>query len=145
MKIDEHEKRWASYHEAGHAVLFRRFGGIGSPRIWRNKTGSDDQCAWLGAFTMFVEPGRAVIGSVLPLLAPKNWRVLVGLAGLAAERIADEVDETDVDELTEFVFSSIDAGEASPSDLEMMGDDWLRLLMTICRTLPGSRRTFIRR
>jgi hypothetical protein len=128
-KLAERERRRASFHEAGHAAVCRRFMGIGVARVWRNtpKSVRAGQRAWLGRFEMYVEPGglkldeatRAAIGAETP---PANWRVLLGLAGLVAEHVADGL--TDVDEIACLIDDSIQLDEASQSDLDLMGQDW---------------------
>ena len=125
--IAQKEKRNVSFHEAGHAAICARFGGYGVARVWRNtqKNVKAGEMAWRGSFSIFAEPGlmttdeatRRQMG-VLP--TPENWRVLVGLAGLVAEKIAGGVSDA------EAVFCSIEASinleEVSETDINLMGD-----------------------
>ncbi len=130
MALAERELRQGSFHEAGHACMCRHFGGVGVAEVWRNskirvKAG---ERAWLGTFKMYARPGaasmdaetRAALGVEFP--PPENWRVLVGMAGLVAEKIADGI--TSVDEVFGFIRDTIDSEEASATDLHMMGSDW---------------------
>jgi hypothetical protein len=127
--IAEREKRGVSFHEAAHAAIFRRYGGCGIAEVWRNTAQNvkDGQKAWLGTFKMFAEPGTMQMSDevrkalrVLP--PPDNWRVLVGIAGLVAEEILHGV--TDADEIAVSIESDIGMGEASKTDMDLMGDDW---------------------
>jgi hypothetical protein len=81
----------AAYHEAGHAVLVRRFGGIATPRIWRNESGRPGERAWVGECHIFTPPGEATFhpssAAVAIVPVPVRWRVYVGLAGHLSEAI----------------------------------------------------------
>lgn len=127
--IAEREKRQAAFHEAGHSAVCLGFGGAGKAEIWRNTAQNVDagEKAWLGHFKTFAEPGTLVIDDqtkqilgVLPV--PNNWRVLFGMAGLVAERIADGI--TDAEEIACSIDDAIDADEISRTDHDAIGVDW---------------------
>ncbi|MDO8811478.1 MAG: hypothetical protein Q7J38_05545 [Gallionella sp.] len=128
-EVAEREKRKASFHEAGHAAICSRLGGYGTAMVWRNtaqriKTG---ERAWLGTFKMYFKPGtvnmdrktKLALG-VIPIT--KNWRVLLGMAGLVAENIADGI--TDADEIAGIIFDAIMVDEVSQTDKDLMGIHW---------------------
>lgn len=127
--LAKREKRKASFHEAAHAAVCARFGGCGVAEVWQNTAPNilAGEKAWLGQFKMFAAPGtlrmdeetRTALGA-LPV--PENWRVLVGMAGLVAEHIADG--ETDAEEIAILIADTIDDGEASQTDLHFMGENW---------------------
>jgi len=120
------EKRKASFHEAAHAYVCFIYGGYGIAKVWRNsaKNVAAGQTAWRGRFELMAEPGtvemteevRQLMG-VLP--APKNWKILIGMAGVVAESMADGVSNPDV--IFEDIQEKIYADEVSQTDLELIG------------------------
>lgn len=118
------ELRNAAYHEAGHKIMFRRFGGDGDIVIWKNLSRKPDETAWVGQFRIRFGPlityeAAKRAGLPAPSL-PDNWRVLVGMAGLVAEEILrDETDDAEI--IADSVSVRILLGYASASDLLMMG------------------------
>lgn len=108
-----------AFHEAGHAAVLRHFGGVGSPRIWRNESGSTEEKAWLGAVRMFASPG------LMPgaARAPDDWKVIVGLAGVVAEVMSEDpsIGEEDI-AFTIDCFLEIE--NLSQTDAEMAGHDF---------------------
>jgi hypothetical protein len=77
---------------------------------------------------------------VLP--APKNWRVLLGLAGLVAEHIADGI--VNAEEIAGLIDYTIDMDEASTTDINLMGDwqvsDVAEALHLLCGMWPTIER-----
>lgn len=122
-ELQMHDLRVAAYHEAGHRIMYRRFGGDGDAVVWKNPNDNPDELAWLGQFRPRICPKVAhdiAIRSGLPTVdLPDNWRALHGMAGLVAEEILRG--ETD----PEFVAGALDirifCGEVSATDLESMG------------------------
>ncbi|WP_260432498.1 hypothetical protein [Burkholderia sp. Bp9140] len=47
-QIAARELRSTAYHEAGHKLLYERFGGAGDAVVWKNDSGNSEECAWLG-------------------------------------------------------------------------------------------------
>ncbi|RQR51265.1 hypothetical protein DIE21_15150 [Burkholderia sp. Bp9140] len=98
-QIAARELRNAAYHEAGHKMLYERFGGAGDAVVWKNESGNPDESAWLGQFrprTCPEEMHKVALnhGFAAPEL-PANWKMLVGMAGLLAEEIlSGETDDT---------------------------------------------------
>jgi len=115
--------RDTAYHEAGHAVMMKRFGGEGNALVWRNFSGDPTESAWRGQFGWWVcpEAKRNDAKSLgLPKIAvPKNWEVLFAAAGMVAEEIAAGI--RDPRWVSENVYSRILMDEASPTDLKSMG------------------------
>jgi hypothetical protein len=76
---------------------------------------------------MFCNPGEVELSSkvkeyVRYMPPPKNWEVLVGMAGFVAEQIAD--DQTDGEEIFYNLQYAIGAQEISQTDLAMIGKEW---------------------
>lgn len=123
-QIAARELRDVAYHEAGHKMLYRRFGGDGDAVVWENESRNPEEKMWLGQFLPRTCPEMErrlalMRGATLPEL-PANWRVLVGMAGLLAEEIlSGETD--DAGAMVDTVFFRISFGEASTSDLAQMG------------------------
>lgn len=46
----------AAYHEAGHKIVYERFGGDGYAVVWRNQGGASDERAWRGYFRPSMSP-----------------------------------------------------------------------------------------
>lgn len=111
-EVAEREKRNAAFHEAGHAVILRHFGGEGQARIWPNKSGNPDEKTWIGHFQLF-DP---------PPLPREQWGVSVGLAGLIAEYIADDVEFDDIGEMIDDILYTGDG--ISATDATLIGDAW---------------------
>ncbi|AOI60648.1 hypothetical protein WI26_24175 [Burkholderia diffusa] len=123
-QIAARELRNAAYHEAGHKMLYERFGGAGDAVVWKNGSGNPEERAWLGQFrprTCPDEMRRTALNHGFPAAElPENWMVLVGMAGLLAEDIlSGETDDTAA--MADTLFLRISNGEASPSDLAHMG------------------------
>jgi hypothetical protein len=118
-----HDLRVAAYHEAGHRIIYRRFGGDGDAVVWKNPSGNPDEVAWLGQFRPRTCPevmhDLAIRHGFPKVDLPDNWRALYGMAGLVAEEILRG--ETD----PEFIGGALDlkiaCGGASASDLQSMG------------------------
>ncbi|MEN8516212.1 hypothetical protein [Burkholderia sp. RS02] len=90
-QIAARELRNTAYHEAGHKLLYERFGGAGDAVVWKNESGNSEECAWLGQFrprTCPEEMHKVALkhGFAVPEL-PANWKMLVGMSGLLAEEI----------------------------------------------------------
>ncbi|MFD1558827.1 hypothetical protein ACFSHT_24840 [Paraburkholderia silviterrae] len=122
-QIAAKELRNAAYHEAGHKILYERFGGSGDAVIWRNESGNPAEKAWCGQFrprTCPEEVRKIAIANGFPAPdLPMNWKAIVGMAGLLAEDIlSGETD--DVGALADTLFFKITGGEASASDLASM-------------------------
>jgi hypothetical protein len=76
---------------------------------------------------MYADPGTMQMDAKTKkalgvIKTPKNWRVLVGLAGMVAEQVADGV--TDAEEIACSVAGTIELDEASPTDVALMGEAW---------------------
>lgn len=127
--IAEREKRQIAFHEVAHAAVCQCFGGAGKAEIWPNteQNIAAGEKAWLGHFQMFAEPETLALDEQTKLLlgvwpTPNNWRVLLGMAGLVAESMADGI--TDADEIACSIDDAINADEISKTDHDMMGADW---------------------
>jgi hypothetical protein len=123
-QIAELELRKAAYHEAGHKIVYERFGGAGDAVVWRNGSRGPDEVAWRGQFRPRTCPEemRAIAlasGFAVPDL-PANWKALVGIAGLVAEEILYDGTH-DAGVIADALHQRISDGEASASDLAMMG------------------------
>jgi hypothetical protein len=123
-QIAAKELRDAAYHEAGHKMLYRCFGGDGDAVVWKNGSANPEEKMWLGQFSPRTCPEVArnlalTHGSNAPDL-PADWRILVGMADLLAEEIlSDETDDAGV--MADNLFFRISSGEASATDLAQMG------------------------
>jgi hypothetical protein len=123
-QLGARELRGAAYHETGHKMLYRRFGGDGDAVVWKNGSGNHGEKMWLGQFRPRTCPEvertlALTLGATVPEL-PANWRVLVGMAGLLAEEIlSGETD--DAGAMADALFFRITFGEASATDLAQMG------------------------
>lgn len=117
------ELRNAAYHEAGHKVLYERFGGAGDAVVWKNPSGNPEEAAWLGQFRPRTCPETMhAIAKAQGFIAaelPANWKVLYGMAGLLAETILSE-ETGDAGVMADVLFCRIWTGEASSSDLALM-------------------------
>lgn len=123
-QIAARELRNTAYHEAGHKLLYERFGGAGDAVVWKNESGNSEECAWLGQFrprTCPEEMHKVALkhGFAVPEL-PANWKMLVGMSGLLAEEILSGETE-DTGAMADSLFLKISFGEASASDLALMG------------------------
>lgn len=123
-QIAANELRIAAYHEAGHKILYQRFGGDGDALVWKNPDKNPDEAAWLGQFRPRTSPEvmrdiAVMHGHFFPEL-PTNWRRLVGLAGMVAEEfLLDPTD--DVRAVSDALYLKIVFGEASATDIAVMG------------------------
>ncbi|MCG5078117.1 hypothetical protein [Paraburkholderia tagetis] len=105
-------------------LVYERFGGAGDAVVWRNESGNPEERAWRGQFRPRTCPEemRAIAlasWSSIPDL-PANWKALVGIAALMAEEILyDGTDDAGV--IADALHQRISDGEASASDLAMMG------------------------
>ncbi|WP_426195551.1 hypothetical protein [Massilia sp. DWR3-1-1] len=118
------ELRNAAYHEAGHRIICRRFGGDGDILIWKNESGNPDEQAWRGQFRTRVCPQQmhdAAKRAGFPAVdLPDNWRALIGMAGLVAEEILrDGIDDAEL--VADSISATILLGYASATDLMTMG------------------------
>jgi hypothetical protein len=118
------ELRSVAHHEAGHKVLWQQFGGAGHAFVWRRLDRGPDEKAWCGQFRPISCPEamqRAFLtAGILGPQLPPNWRVLVGMAGILSEELLiDQTSDTEV--IAESLFSRIWMGEASATDLNLMG------------------------
>ncbi|RQZ62287.1 hypothetical protein DIE08_27700 [Burkholderia sp. Bp9004] len=123
-QIANRELRNAAYHEAGHKMLYERFGGAGDAVVWKNESGNPEESAWLGQFRPRTCPEvmrKTALNHGFPAPElPANWKVLVGMAGLLAEEIlSGETDDTGA--MADSLALKISFGEASASDLALMG------------------------
>lgn len=122
-QIAARELRSAAYHEAGHKMLYERFGGAGDAVVWKNESGNPEETAWFGQFrprTCPEEMRKTALAHGFPAPElPANWRILVGMAGLLAEDIlSGETD--DAGAMADTLFFRISMGDASASDLAQM-------------------------
>ena len=117
------ELRRAAYHEAGHKVLYERFGGAGDAMVWKNPSGNPEEAAWLGQFRPRTCPETmhaiAMAQGFIAAELPANWQVLYGMAGLLAETILSG-ETHDAGVMADMLFCRIWTGEASSSDLALM-------------------------
>jgi hypothetical protein len=124
-QIAMRELRNAAYHEAGHRIICRRFGGDGDILIWKNQSGNPDETAWRGQFRIRVCPQEmhdAVKWAGFPAVdLPDNWMALFGVAGMVAEEILHHEDDDDVELIAGSIFVRIICEEASATDLMAMG------------------------
>jgi hypothetical protein len=114
------ERRKAALHEAAHAVLIERWGGIAEASIWENLSEDVAQKSWLGTCHVTGAPGVIEPNSLCPRIhrPPDDWRVLVGLAGVVAEIYSGTMHaDTTVTEMQAF----LDVEELSASDAELAG------------------------
>lgn len=127
INLAEREKVMACFHECGHSFICHIFGGIAEPIIWENsqKNILNGEKAWLGTCKIFVEPNSLKIDDktkkelgILP--RPKNWKALLGLAGIVSECIADGI-HCDY-QLNNYICDAEDFGELSATDLNLIGD-----------------------
>lgn len=122
--LEHRELRRATFHEAGHAALVRRYGGLAEPFVWPNDSGSIDEKAWRGTCQITVMPGEVNYPAGLAKLigrmrTPKRWPLYVGLAGYVAEMI-DQGFKNSEELYFEFMMA-YDLGDAlSPSDLRLI-------------------------
>jgi hypothetical protein len=117
------EKRNAAIHEAAHAVLVRKFGGVATPSIWRNQSNSAEQKAWLGTCRTFGLPGQVRFQRGLKkrfgiLRAPKLWELYVALAGFVAEQMKSGESQAWV--IAEAYSFACQEGEISSTDLALL-------------------------
>jgi hypothetical protein len=124
----------AAYHEAGHKIIYNRFGGDGDGKVWENTSGNPDEHTWRGQFRPRTCPQvmhDCAKRSGLPAAdLPDNWRALFGMAGMVAEEIMlDNADDLRL--LSKAISLRIWHGGASQSDLESMGiaitEDYIKL------------------
>lgn len=113
----------AAYHEAGHKIIYERFGGAGDAMVWENSNGGNEEVFWLGCFRPRTCPEimHALMkknGVILPDL-PTNWRLLYGVAGLVAQDILC-CSTNDIGIIVENIYSRIEDGGVSTSDLNSM-------------------------
>ena len=124
------EFRKAAYHEAGHMVMARRYGGQCEGFVCENDLArvADGEKAWRGQTVLYVPPGlcsysgevQQALDIVTPV--PDNWMVLYGLAGFVAESIAYGV--TDADEIFFQLEYAIANAELSETDMAAIGENW---------------------
>jgi hypothetical protein len=111
-------------HEAGHKILYERFGGSGEAVITKKRDGKGGEVIWGGQFRMAGD--LALTREILQkhgidpgIELPKNWEVLVGMAGLVAEEIFRGENDDPLfiaDEIRERIMG----GEVSDTDLQFM-------------------------
>lgn len=125
-ELEMKDLRTTAFHEAGHKIIYHRFGGSGNAVIWKNPNGGGlEELYWLGHFQPHTCPqvlyeAHKRSGYSMGFKLPKNWRRLVGLAGVVSEEIMrGETDEPWI--VAEDIDSRISAGQMSASDLEYMG------------------------
>lgn len=123
-QIGMRELREAAYHEAGHLILLRRFGGVGAAAVWENLGGNPDEKPWRGQCVTYIcpplkrEQAKHLGLRAIPYL-PKDWCVQWAAAGLIAEEILDGIN--DPRWAAERVHARIDMEDASATDLQYMG------------------------
>ena len=121
----EKEKQRAAYHEVCHVTVITHFGGSAHARIW--PSGSDDPSirSWRGQCQIICAPGTVAVSKDMKACfgiesAPKNWKVLVGLAGIAGEYLMAGIEDP------ETIYYEWDSAkmtdEISDTDLKMVGD-----------------------
>jgi hypothetical protein len=123
-EVEARELRFACIHEAGHATVASVLGGHVQPYVWRNPRGKIDEKAWRGTCRLLCAlgsiPPRPETSWIRP--APAHADVLLGLAGLVAETIADGMADADL------IYVEIDVmimlNSVSASDLALMGERW---------------------
>jgi hypothetical protein len=122
-QIAAKELRYAAYHEAGHKILYERFGGAGDAVVWRNESGHPGERAWFGQFRPRTCPEvmrqAALNHGLTASELPANWKALVGMAGLLAEDMLSG-ETGDAGAMADTLLSRISDGEASASDLAQM-------------------------
>lgn len=114
----------AAYHEAGHKIIYNRFGGDGDATVWENTGGVSGELAWRGQFRPRTCPQvmhNCAKRQGLPAAAlPDNWRLLYGMAGMVAEEmLLDNADDPEL--IAKTISLRMWHGEASKSDLLSMG------------------------
>jgi hypothetical protein len=120
----EREKRQVAIHEASHAVLIGKFGGLARPMIWRNNSDSFDEKAWLGRCYITGAPGQVTYQRGLKkqlgiVRTPKLWQVYVGLAGFVGEHVSDG--ENAAWSVRDDYQNALEDEEISATDVQMMG------------------------
>lgn len=122
-ELHAHDLQVCAYHEAGHRIMYRRFGGDGDAVVWKNLSGNPDEMAWRAHFRPRTCPqvmhDLAKRAGFPAADLPDNWRVLYGMAGLVAEEILRG--ETDPEFVAGALYVEIVCGEVSASDLESIG------------------------
>lgn len=116
--------QFMAFHEAGHKILYGRFGGNGNAVITKKRGRNRGEVIWGGQFRVLgslahVHQAMRNAGMDPGIELPENWEVLVGMAGLVAEEIfRRETDDPRViaDEIRERIMD----GEASETDLDFM-------------------------
>jgi hypothetical protein len=123
-QIGMRELREAAYHEAGHLILLRRFGGVGAAAVWENLSGNLDEKQWRGQCVAYIHPplkrehAKRLGVRTIPYL-PKDWCVQYAAAGLIGEEILDGIN--DPRWAAERVHARIDMDDVSDTDLKYMG------------------------
>jgi hypothetical protein len=123
-QLGTRELREAAYHEAGHLILLRHFGGVGAAAVWENLSGNPDEKKWGGQCVTYLcpplkrEQAKHLGLRTIPYL-PKDWLVQWAAAGLIAEEILDGIN--DPRWAAERVHARIDMDDASATDLKYMG------------------------
>jgi hypothetical protein len=126
--LAKRERNDAAFHEAGHLIALTLFGGVGRARIWKNPKRAHNQKAWLGHMCTIGEPGKVThepdpespFQIITPL--PARWRVIIGMAGFVAERMA--AGDTDPLDIYHQLDHAIDFLYLSATDIKAIGDDW---------------------
>lgn len=118
------ELQAVAFHEAGHKVIYERLGGSGDAVVWKNASNDPTQNPWLGEFRLRTPLPEAHLGinksgNSFQCKRPDNWKVLLGVAGLLAEQMAEEATNNPED-LAEDIRFSISNGVASDTDLKLM-------------------------
>lgn len=113
-----------AYHEAGHLVLLRRFGGEGRAFVWQDPSGNTDEKRWEGQCVAYIFPPvkreeAKHLGIRAVTYLPKDWLVQFAAAGLIAEEMLDGIN--DPWWAAERVHARIEKGDASDTDRKSMG------------------------
>jgi hypothetical protein len=127
-ELAERDLRIVAFHEAGHHVAASAYGGVSTPRVWRNAAPADGEKLWLGNTTLYVSPGAFSVPARIRRewgvikKTPQRWAVRVGLAGFIAEEIYSG--ESDNEMFINLCYA-IEAEDLSQTDRELIGYGWL--------------------
>lgn len=116
-EIAERELIRACFHEVSHAVIAEYFGAFPEVHVWRNENNVEkDEMAWTGQCG-WTDLHRKV---------KKKSRRLIAMAGFLGEAIAIEkmdsgMDDVDVEEISNDLFSAFYDGGLSETDAQHIG------------------------
>ena len=111
-----------AYHEAGHKAMCEHFGGTGDVVVWKNESGALNERAWRGQFRQRICPEQmhdvSTRAGLTAIHLPRNWKILVGMAGVVAEEIY--LGETEPDIVAYNIMIRISHDDMSKTDLNLM-------------------------